>query len=259
LADKVFAEGLGGEEQPALFSEASSPGSADLKVEKEREALLYRVSASKLDTLQEKVAGILNHHPDTRESDITLMLTYWDAFESELGGGDYIEKKDLYELTRLTSLSRARAKIQNTYGLFLASAEVRKHRGKLSEQEREKAGEQRPIPPLLDVYADESGKTGKHLVVGSVWFLHAPEELRFIQDVKVWREERKFTDEFHFQDIKSGSLPAYKAFADFLVERSSVISFKAISVARSGIGRVDEALEQLYYFLLTNGASLTDS
>jgi len=241
------------EPQLDLFSSEKENLAKEEQVEQEREALLEGVSAGKFDTLQERVAWILNHYPDARDSDVALQLEYWETFQPELLDGEYIRKKDLYQLARLTSLTRARAKIQNTYRLFLASPEVRKHRGKLSEEEREKAGEQRPAYPLFAVYADESGKTGKFLIVGSVWFLHPPEILSFMRTVEAWRKTREFTEEFHFNTISSAKLPHYLAFADLLVQNSTALSFKAVSVERVGIRKIEEALEQLYYLLLVRG------
>jgi hypothetical protein len=45
----------------------------------------------------------------------------------------------VFELPKLTSLVRARAKIQNQLGLFQASASVKKRRHTLEEEERESA------------------------------------------------------------------------------------------------------------------------
>ena len=89
-----------------------------------------------------------------------------------MGGSSYVELDDLYRLTRLTSLARARAKIQNDYRLFLADPEVQEHRGKLEESEREKAIET-PDYPVYKVFLDESGKTSRDLLVGSLWILSA--------------------------------------------------------------------------------------
>jgi hypothetical protein len=239
--------------QPELPAAPEAQVPVEKSVVEERDALRRAVSAGKFDTLQERVAWILNHYPKARNSDLTLQLAYWETFESDLAGHDYILKADLYKLRRLTSISRARAKIQNTYQLFLASPDVRKRRGTLSEEEREKALEEQPSYPVFAVWADESGKTGKQLIVGSVWFLHPPELFSFIRDVELWRKTNGFTDEFHFKTITSAKLPSYFSFADFLAEKSSVISFKAISVERSGIGNADEGLGLLYYLLLVRG------
>ena len=236
------------------LSETTETGTAqEERREQERVNLLQAVSAGKLDTLQGKVAWILNHYPSTRDSDIRLQLEYWEAFQPELLSGEFVRKQDLFQLTRLTTLTRARAKIQNTYRLFVASPEVRKQRGTLSDEERDKAGEQRPPYPLFAVYADESGKTGKFLIVGSVWFLHPPEILSFMRTVSAWRTLHKFEGEFHFSEISSSKLPYYLAFADLLIENSTVLSFKAVSVERAGIKSVETALEQLYYLLLIRG------
>jgi len=223
------------------------------QLEAERDEVLASVAAAKLDTLQEKVAWILNHYPKARDSDITLQIHFWEEFEPELGGGAVVQKEDLYTLTRLTSLSRARATLQNTYKLFQASPEVRAARGTLAEAEKIKAAEQQIDVPVFDVYADESGKTAKHLIVGSVWCLHPPELLKFRKDIAEWREQRGFKDELHFRDINSSNLAHYMSFADLMAERNTVFSFKAISVERSGLKSLDGALQELFFHLLVRG------
>jgi hypothetical protein len=162
--------------QPSASAEGLAPP-VDPRAEriaKEKEALLVRLSAGALDTIQEKVAYVLNRFPGARDSDITLQLRYWQTFEPERTAGEFVRKKDLYELPRLTSLTRARARIQNTLNLFKASEEVQQRRGVLEEQERARAREQQLDVASISVYMDESGKTDDQLVVGSVWFLHPP-------------------------------------------------------------------------------------
>lgn len=241
------------EVQELLFNEMQS------SVEEEREKLLEKVSAAKLDTLQERVAWILNHYPEARDSDITLQIKYWDTFEPDLGGGEYIKRADLYNLTRLTSLARARAKIQNTYRLFQASPEIQKQRMKLSSEELAKAIEQKPVFPSLTIYADESGKTGNFLIVGSVWVLHPPQLLDFFNRVKEWKDRHSFNGEFHFKSITENKLPLYKGFANFLVNNSATISFKAISVENSGFGNIDDAFLRLFCLLISRGVEHEDS
>jgi hypothetical protein len=227
--------------------------SKEEQIEAERDEVLASVAAAKLDTLQEKVAWILNHYPAARDSDVTLQIRFWEEFEPELGSDDYISKADLYTLTRLTSLTRARAVLQNNYKLFQASAAVRAKRGTLAEEERAKAAEQQVEIPVFDVYADESGKTAKYLIVGSVWCLHPPELLQFRKDILTWRDERGFKDELHFKAISDGNLAHYMSFADEMAARNTVFSFKAISVERAGVKSVDDALQQLFFHMLVRG------
>jgi hypothetical protein len=225
----------------------------ELKLKDEQIKILRSVAAAKLDTLQERVAWILNHYPEARDSDITLQQIYWKRFDSDIYSGGPIDPEDLYRLTRLTSLQRARAKIQNTYRLFQASPEVRRRRGMLEESEKEKAVEQQPSYDVFAVYADESGKTQDYLVVGNIWFLHGPETATISQEIEECKKRRAFDGELHFKKISKSNLLVYKDIADILAAKSSTVSIKAISVERKGIARVSDALIHLYYLLLVNG------
>lgn len=109
------------------------------RLEAEKAATVRAVASAKFDTIQERVAWVLNHFPDTRNSDIALQLKYWERFEPDLYDGRAVEPKDMFKLTRLTSLQRTGAKIQNSYGLFQASPNVKRRRGKRSDEEKEKA------------------------------------------------------------------------------------------------------------------------
>ncbi len=138
-------------------------------VDQERQSLLAVIAASRPNTLVHKVGWILNNYPDARNSDITLQLRYWETFCSDQYSGGAITPDDLYQLPRLTSLTRARARIQNTLKMFLADAEVRRHRGTLSEEEREEAvAAERAAAPVYAIYVDESGKTQANLLVGGL-------------------------------------------------------------------------------------------
>lgn len=226
----------------------------EAKLEGEKTEILRSVASAKLDTLQEKVAWILNNYPEARDSDITLMLIYWKRFDPDMYDENFIKTDDLYQLTRLTSLQRARAKIQNTYRLFQASPTIQRRRGILEESEKEKAVEQQPSYDVFVVYADESGKTGDYLMVGSIWFLHAPETATMVQEIEECKRRQSFNGELHFKKISKSNLPVYKEIADILAAKSSTVSFKAISVERKGIARVNDALIHLYYLLLVDGA-----
>lgn len=222
------------------------------KLAYEREQIFRGAVGGVFDTLNQRVAWLLNNYPETRNSDIKLQLRYWSHFENWDGGP--IPPEELFERARLTSLSRGRAYIQNTHNLFLASPEIRKRRGKLSEEERQRALEEQPHFPLLAVYADESGKGADNLIVASVWFLHPPETLPLLNRIAQWRSERAFEAELHFKTLRRGELLLYKEFVDLVLSTAASISFKAISVSRHGISRINEALDDLYQFLLLRGA-----
>src|SRR5258705_13630956 len=93
-----------------------------------REALLKSVNACELNTIETRVAWLLNHFPNTRDSDLALQIRYWQHFQPEHFDGSAISVRDYYRLAKLTTLTRARATIQNTIKLFQASDEVKKQR-----------------------------------------------------------------------------------------------------------------------------------
>jgi hypothetical protein len=125
------------------------------KVARERVVLLEKLAGNITDTLTARVAWVLNHHPATRNSDVRLQVTYWRTFDHQWVSGSSVALENLYRLTRLTDITRARAKIQNEYHLFKATDEVRQRRGTREERERMRQRNDQPGFPTLTVYADE--------------------------------------------------------------------------------------------------------
>ena len=225
--------------------------SKEEKLENERQVILERVSSFSVNTIRDKVAWVLNHYPESRDSDITLQLNYWKTFEADIYNGHSISPEEYYRLTRLTTIKRARAKIQNEYKLFSASTEVKQKRGKLSEEERQKATEDKPAYPVFTVYMDDSGKNADNLIVGSVWFLADYHQVhRAIFDI---RKRNNFEKEFHFKELTKRDLPIYKEVIDVFWKHANTVSFKIISVPRAGIKNVSNAFSDIYYHLLIRG------
>ena len=76
--------------------------------------------------LKSQVEYILKEIPDTRNSDITLMIEIWKKYyPSRLKTGSTGEQgvwlKDLYELPREDNCKRIRAHFQNDLNLYLPS------------------------------------------------------------------------------------------------------------------------------------------
>ena len=222
-------------------------------MEKERQVLLTQVGSSDVSTLRQRVAWLLNRYPSTRNSDIALQLKHWETFEAETFHGSYIATEDYSRLTRLTSIARERARIQNQYKLFVADPEVREHRGTLSEDERETA-RTTPDHPVYAVFLDESGKTSSHLIVGSLWFLSSgSESFQLLRSTNDLKDRRRFKGEFHFAEMSRNDVEIYKELIDIFLTQGGTISFKFISVPRRGLGDIQAALGDLYYHLLIKG------
>jgi hypothetical protein len=223
------------------------------KLAKERALLVEKVAANVTDTVPARVAWVLNHHPHTRNSDVALQVTYWKTFDHQWVSGSSVALENLYRLTRLTEIARARAKIQNEYRLFQASDEVRRRRVTREERERERQREDRPGYPTLTVYSDESGKTDKYLMVGSIWFLAGLDVSELSQALTAWRESNGFKKELHFSEISVGNVNYYFDVLEILYARSSAISFRAIYVERKGHSDVTRVLDDLLFHLLVRG------
>jgi len=161
---------------------------------------------------------------------------------------------DLYKLPRLTSLTRARARVQNTLKLFLADKDIRKRRGTLSEDERDEAiTAKHSSAPVYAVYLDESGKNQRHILVGSLWILQGPETLRIARKLIEWREKTGFRDELHLAELDENSLPYFTQAIDLVLESASALSLKYIAIQRAGAGSVPQLIPKLMYHLLVRG------
>jgi len=224
-----------------------------LKIAGKRDALLKSVKACELNTIETRVAWLLNHFPKTRDSDLALQIRYWQHFQPEHFDGEAITMREYFRLAKLTTLTRARATIQNTLKLFQASDDVKKQRKQLQKCEHENALKKRANRHHSAIYMDESGKTQDHLVVGSIWFLNGSETLKIHRLITDCKALAKFEGEFHFQTITEAKLPFYIEVADILASNCATISFKVISVMRRGIADVHDALLQLSFHLLVRG------
>jgi len=227
------------------------------KEEKKSKAdeLWKAIQAGDNKTLTTRVANILNRYPDTRDSDLTLQMQYWRVYNGL--DSENIDIKKLYGLERLTSIARARAKIQNEYELFQARDEVKRRRKTLEEQEKESQLLDKPSYDSLEVYSDETGKTGDYVFVAGFWFLNASTSSKIQRDFLKWSSEKEksgvtMPKEFHFKDLSNTNrdqLKLYKDFFNFIIQNGEMVSFKAVGVNQKKIKRmpVTELVIKLYY------------
>lgn len=229
---------------------------------KQRKAQLLWEAVQKGNTsnLSQKVASILNRFPETRKSDITLQIRFWEQFQGFNSTSVSIE--DLYKLERLTSITRARAKIQNEFKLFLPDEKTKRYRRDREEIEKETALLDKPSMPILHIYADETGKTDDFIIIGSIWVLDHEHDGLITQKLSQWTTDMKekysrFPKEFHFKEIENKNeqqLKQYKAFFDQLISMSDKVSFRAIAVNKAKITmKVDDIINDLFFRLVKIG------
>lgn len=230
--------------------------SKQIKIQKERRALLEKLDAGNFKQLQTKVAYILNIYPESRNSDITLTWMYWEIYQHTIFNGEYISKKDLFKLERQTNIVRARAKIQNEYNLFMANDEIRHHRIKRELQMVDSVRSDTASPvKQVHVFSDESGKNQDFFVIGSVWVLQALDLVILSQKIDQWKSDSGFnTREIHFKKIGKNDVDRSKKFVDLIKQNSSYLGFKFITVKNAELKRSQsEKLWKLHDMLISSG------
>jgi hypothetical protein len=225
------------------------------KIENEKKELLNRVVSGKIENIRDRVAFILNNSIDARNSDIDLAWTYWLLFESDKFSGEHITKEQLRNLTRLSSLTRVRAKIQNEYKLFQADDTVKRFRGVLEEDKKREVIEDKPTGlGMYSVYIDETGKTQSFLSVGSLWILEGGASLLFSNmELASWKKSKEINYEFHFSELDRFRVPVFKEFLTKFLALHPAVSFKLIVVNNKGFSDKNTAITDLTYHLLSKG------
>lgn len=233
------------------------------EVERKRkaDALWRAVQMGENKHLTTRVANILNRYPETRNSDITLQIKYWQVYNGLIS--NFVDLTKLYTMERLTSISRARAKIQNEYKLFVADKEVRRRRRTLEEEEKEAQLLDKPSYGIINVFADETGKTEKFVIVAGIWSLNEQIASKVLRDFIKWlhaKEEQgiKIPEEFHFKNLNNRNnqeLEIYKEFFNLIVQNGEMISFKAVAVNKSKVNRIpiSDLVTKLYYQFIRLG------
>ncbi len=240
-------------EQLKARDAAQKSAKREARRQKEIEQIWTALDSGNYATQRDRVAYLLNVYPDTRESDITLTLRYWETFQSEHCPDSAIPREKLFKLERQTTISRLRAKIQNEYGLFQGSEMVQRQRRQREDQVREDVIADRAPPNVVHVFADETGKTGAYLIIGSVWFLNASRTATFQASVSALAHQLGIRGEFHFAECKRQHLPAYKEFINLAAANREFMSFKAIVTKQSGAVQVADAVIRLLRLHLLRG------
>lgn len=227
------------------------------KIAKARAELLKSVAAEDFSTLKSRVAYVLNLYPAARDSDITLTIQYWALFQPDLYNPTGIPPRDLFKLERESHIVRARAMIQNDYGLFVASEAIRGHRRENEKTMKSDVLAEPMERPVMRVYSDETGKNGRYVMVAAVWVLSGRATFSFGQKVEAWRSQSSFGKrEMHFTRLGKSDGAALSEYLDLIVGSSEYLSFKVIGIERARTRRpVTEIVAKLHERMLIRGAT----
>lgn len=223
------------------------------RIKQEANRLLEDIDALNLRTVKQRVGYILNRYPEARDSDVTLALLYWRHF-GNLPSEAVISQSDLYTLERMTTLVRARAKIQNEYRLFQPTEGVRRRRLHLSERVKEEQVADRPGPPVVQVFCDESGKNKQYLIVAGVWAVNSMRLFSFTGESMKKVKMGSANLEIHASSIRGEEdARLIEEFVQWAIENyGDVFGWKAVFVEHPR-GRLEDNLLDLYVHYVIGG------
>ncbi len=225
------------------------------KVQKEKTALQKSLAAGDFSTTRTRVAFILNLYKDTRNSDVTLAIKYWEQFQPELYSVHGILPQNLFKLERFHLIVRARAKIQNEYGLYLAEDAIRRHRRRNEEAMEADVIADAASRGVIQVFSDETGKTQRYVTVAAIWVLAGRAVYDVTRAVLKWKESSAWVNrEIHFARLGAKDEGVLKELLDIVVNHREFLSFKVISYDQEGSRRrVEDIVARLHEFMLIRG------
>lgn len=145
-------------------------------------------------------------------------------------------------MERVTTIVRARQKIQNEFRLFVASPEVQQKRLELATKHREGQSEDKPTDPVIQVICDESGKNERYAMVGSVWVNDPKRYFHVVMKLMAWKYDNRIEREFHFTKMRRQEMPVALEFMRQALAEADAICFKAVVVDSTGIALSQEEI-----------------
>ncbi len=227
-----------------------------LRLEKEKNELLASLASGNFSTMKTKVAAMLNLYPHARNSDVALALMYWETFQPDVYNANGILPKDLFKLERLHYIVRARAKIQNEYGLFQADDKIRRHRKNREEEMYEAVLADTAPRRMVYMYADETGKNQDFVMVAAVWVLTGRSVFTVSRAIQIWQQNSPWAKrEIHFAKFGKGDFEPLADYLKIVQDNREFLSFKFIAVEKARTRRsIEEVVLKLHEHMLARGA-----
>ncbi len=260
MNDKFNAEASPPDEGASALPPKKRKGIEDalarsLRLEKEASALQASLKDGVMSDVKTKVAWVLNLFPQTRNSDISLTLKYWELFHPDVFHPTTMNPRDLFKLERQTNIVRVRAKIQNEYRLFPADEAVSRHRRALEDDIKEAVIEDTPQRNIAFVYADETGKNADHVCVAAVWVLTGYTIFKLTRAIRLWQNNSPWSKtELHFSEFRKHQVTALGEYLSLIQKHREFLSFKVISIERATVKRpTEEIVRRLHEFMMVRG------
>lgn len=234
----------------------SVPMESELSPEKNerRQRMLAAVSDSRLGKMEHRVAYILHHFPETRDSDTALCIRYWKKFQADVVSETQpLVLEVLFGLHRIETLGRIRRFIQNQLRLFRGMKETRKARNAMQVEFHEYLAARQQSLPEVRFYLDETGGDLTYTGIAGICVINWKQFEIHCAALEQWRSSQGWPETIHFSDIGENKVERGVALLRQLQKRRSGVLFLGYAV--NSRGRTDR--DQLTLFIQLVLDSLT--
>ena len=172
-------------------------------MQEERQALLAQLATSQLARIEDRVAYLLLHFPETRESDTALVIRYWRKFQADvIEAHSPLDLDILYDLDNLETITRCRRHIQNELGLWRGTR-VRTGRDARQRELHEYLARRKTQCPDIRFYLDETGHEPHQTYTGIAGICVIDWRLFEMHHAALqsWRDNQNWADTLHFNRI----------------------------------------------------------
>jgi hypothetical protein len=199
-----------------------------------RQRLIQALDARNFDKVLTRVAFILQHYPDTRDDDISLLLRYYDVHQAEkLEEWDHRSLDVLYTLDNIVTIVRARQRVQNEFGLYVGTLQTRERRKEIAQQFYRYSLAKSEQDAEIRIYLDETkGEPGsRYAGVAGVclvdWRLYESSYL----SLKKWRDDTGWVEPLHASPQAQQSIDRHLALLAEIQKRRTGLLFVGHDVA----------------------------
>lgn len=202
----------------------------------ERERLLASVAESRLGSMQQRLAYLLCHFPETRDSDVALAIRYWRMFQPDiLEKWNPIELEVLFPLDRIDTISRMRRHIQNVLKLYRSTLEVRRQREELELEMQQIIAADRLGLSEVRFYLDETSGADKFNGIGGVCVMNWKQYEKYWSSLTQWRRGFGWPGNIHFAETGTAGLPRAMALLHQLEQRRGGLLFLGYALQSKGL------------------------
>lgn len=216
------------------FAPPTSELPDDLEARKER--IKASAAESRLGTIEQNVAWLLQRFPETRDSDIALALRYWRKYEPDvIELWNPLELEILFELTRLESIGRARRFLQQM-GLWRGLEDYAAKRNAIQAEIHEYLAAHKDSAPEIRLYLDETGneQDRAYVGIGGICVVNWKQFDIHHSAIKQWRTKEAWPEPVHFLATTAERLDRAVRLLGQLERRRGGLLFLGYAVASRG-------------------------